>query len=45
MEMMIEENMLDGIELNHPRNDEKEGLERLILAGKAANKAYYEAHK
>ena len=23
MEMMIEEHMLDGIELNHPRNDEK----------------------
>ena len=24
MEMMIEEHMLDGIELNHPRNDEKQ---------------------
>ena len=23
MEMMIEEHMLDGIELNHPRNNEK----------------------
>lgn len=82
MEMMIEENMLDGIELNHPRNDTKtmsqirtlckehdlfmtggtdfhglytktpyplgsflcpqDGLERLIDAGKIANKAYYE---
>ena len=82
MEMMIEDHMMDGIELNHPRNDEKtmeqirilckehdlfmtggtdfhglytttpyplgsflcpqEGLERLIEAGKKANKAYYE---
>jgi len=36
MEMMIEEHMLDGIELNHPRNDEK--------TREQANKAFYEKH-
>lgn len=85
MEMMIEENMIDGIEINHPRNDKKtmdqiralckehdlfmtggtdfhglytktpyplgsflcpeEELERLIDAGKKANKAFYEKRK
>lgn len=85
MEMLIEDNFLDGIELYHPRNDEKtmdqirtlakehdlfvtggtdfhgmysttphplgsylcpeEGLERLIAAGKQANKAFYQRNK
>lgn len=31
MEMMIEEHMLDGIELNHPRNDEKQEIISLLF--------------
>ena len=53
MEMMIEEHMLDGIELNHPRNDEKTSeritslcMEHDLLIAPADSKlTYYPIHQ